>query len=287
MISRKYIYQLLYYSGFFIAFLGLIQIIVFPNLVFQESLGWDPHYFRLVSSFLDPNFTGGFLILTLIIIILSHELDLSRKAKIISFLFVYLSIILTFSRGNILMLIVSFAIITLFNRSLKIFFLSLSISFLIISSYIFYDNLVIKPRNINKDLSASYRINSWKAGKEIFLKNPILGVGFNSYRFALDEYNLIPKQLLKGRASSSNDSSLLFVLSTTGVIGISFYLLFLSSLFYFGYKRYKLGDSTGLILISGLMGLLIHSLFVNSLFYPPILLWIALISSLYKKNQRS
>lgn len=286
MIRKRYVYQLLCYSGIFLALFGLIQILIFPNLGFLEPFGWDPHYFRLVSSFLDPNFAGGFLILTLIIIILSHQLDLPRKFRIVSFLIVYLSIILTFSRSNILMLIVSFTTIALFKKSLKFFLFSLSISFLMIGSYITYDNLVIKPRNINKNLSATYRLSSWKAGKEIFLKNPILGVGFNSYRFALDEYNLSPKQLIKGRASSSNDSSLLFVLSTTGIIGVSFFVLFLLSLFYVGYKGHMLGNSTGLILFSSLMGLLIHSFFVNSLFYPPVLLWIVLISSLQNKTQR-
>lgn len=43
------------------AVLGLLQRIVLPDTRFLASLGWDDHYYRLIGTFFDPNFTGLFL----------------------------------------------------------------------------------------------------------------------------------------------------------------------------------------------------------------------------------
>src|SRR5690606_11520258 len=47
-------------SSFLIAITGFIQLQILPNLEGLESLGYDPHINRLVGSWLDPNFIGGF-----------------------------------------------------------------------------------------------------------------------------------------------------------------------------------------------------------------------------------
>src|SRR3989344_442832 len=42
---------------------GLFQYWLIPDMRFLAILGWDDHYFRLVSTQFDPNFTGLLLVL--------------------------------------------------------------------------------------------------------------------------------------------------------------------------------------------------------------------------------
>lgn len=108
-------------------------------------------------------------------------------------------------------------------------------------------------------------------------KYPLLGVGFNAYRYGLREMNLGNEQFLRSHGSSGNDASLLHVAATTGVIGLTFYIFFIFSLLKSSYPKNPL-------LFSAVGGLLIHSLFSNSLFYPPILAWVMLMTLGFKKD---
>ena len=48
----------LYGTGVGFSVLGILQYLLYPNLRNLSYLGWDPHYYRLFSTFLDPNFAG-------------------------------------------------------------------------------------------------------------------------------------------------------------------------------------------------------------------------------------
>ncbi len=270
-------------SGSILSILGIFQLIFIPNLSFLAEQGWDPHYFRTVSTFLDPNFLGAYLILTLILLVQSSKF-ISKKIKIVLFIVVYLALITTFSRSSFVLFITSFLTLAFFKKSLPILFLTILLVFGFGLSYFSYSKLVTKPRNISRTNSAQFRLNSWQQGFQEFLKSPILGVGFNSYRFALDEYHLAPQNQLQAKGSSSNDSSLLFVLATTGVIGLIFYLFFLFTLFKTAFSKIDTNKNISIALIAGLTGLLVNSFFINSLFYPFILIWIVLTLSQLLKD---
>ncbi|MBI2599428.1 O-antigen ligase family protein [Candidatus Daviesbacteria bacterium] len=264
-------------SGISFAVLGLLQFIFFPNLDFLQTAGWDPHYFRTVSTFLDPNFAGGFLVLTLIIILsLRNEPIMTPRVFGTLFFIVYLTLLTTFSRSGYLMFLVSGMTLSFFKRS-RIYFASTLVLFItLLLGFQIYTQLVTKPLNIDRTQSASSRLDTWQQGLAIFQKSPLLGVGFNAYRYALKEYKLGDEQFLASHGSSGNDSSLLFVLSTTGIAGFLAYLYFLWSLV-------KSSGGGNIILIVVVAGLLIHSLFANSLFYPPVLAWILIIAAAPKK----
>lgn len=267
---NKKIPLVLLLSGFFIAVLGLLQFIFLPDLRFLSSSGWDPHYFRTVSTFLDPNFTGAFLVLTLLLLSYSYlrgKNILTPRVSYIFFFIVYLALLTTFSRSSYGMFLISFTALSFFIKSWRLFLLTLILSLVLLIGFYTYTKLVSEPRNINRVQSASFRINTWQQGLTIFKSHPVLGVGFNAYRFALEDYNLGDKQFLNSHGSSSNDSSLLFVASTTGIIGLLIYLFFLFSL-----------TRQNHIVSSAIIGLLAHSFFANSLFFPPIFLWLLVIS---------
>ena len=275
------IQKILIFSGLTLAVSGLIQFFFLPDLRFLTGLGWDPHYFRTVSTFLDPNFAGAYFVLTLMLFInskshLGGKTILTRRVFYIFFVILYVALLTTFSRSSYLMFLVSGTILAFLKKSTKLFLITVILFSTLLVGFQIYVQLVASPRNINREQSASFRFNTWEQGAILFQKFPIFGVGFNTYRYAIKQFNLGDEQFLKSHGASSNDSSLLFVASTTGIVGLISYLIFLISLFKYSYPK-------NLVLGSAIGGLLIHSIFSNSLFYPPILSWIMLISAVPKK----
>lgn len=263
-IKSKY-KELLILSGFGIALAGFLQILIFPDLSFLTSERWDPHYYRLVSTFLDPNFTGAFLVLTLLLIMTLKKNRISTLLITVAFT----ALALTFSRSSYLMFFISFLTLSYFKKNFRLLRATIICSLVLFASFFVYNTLVSVPRGVDRGESAISRVDTWQQGFELFKTYPILGVGFNTYRYALEDQSLADQGFLQNRGATTNDSSLLFVLSTTGIIGFIFYLLFLG-------KTFKSGDH---ILKSALLGLLIHSLFANSLFYPFILIWVIIYLS--------
>ncbi|MBI2019010.1 O-antigen ligase family protein [Candidatus Daviesbacteria bacterium] len=275
------IQKILILSGLTLAVAGLIQFLFLPDLRFLTAWGWDPHYFRTVSTFLDPNFAGAYLVLTLLLLIYAKEhligYHLVRgRIFYIFFVILYVALLTTFSRSSYLMFLVSGTIWAVFQKSTKLFLITVILFSILLLGFQIYVQLVASPRNIDREQSASFRFNTWEQGAILFQKFPILGVGFNTYRYAIKQFNLGDEQFLKSHGASSNDSSLLFVASTTGVVGLTAYLIFLISLVKYSHPK-------NLVLGAAIGGLLIHSIFSNSLFYPPIFSWIMLISAVPKK----
>ncbi|MDO8639018.1 MAG: O-antigen ligase family protein [Candidatus Daviesbacteria bacterium] len=272
-------------AGTSLSILGLFQIIFLPNLYFLSYLGWDPHFFRVVSTFLDPNFLGSFLIFTLLLLTITIKLPKSQKLLSIAFLLNYLALVGTFSRSSDLMFAFSFIILSLLKRSLKLFILTIILSLGIGLSYHFYNSQIAKPKGIDRQKSGEYRLGSWQIGLKMFNQSPIFGVGFNSYRFALKEYQLAPNSIIEGHGGSSNDSSLLTVASTTGIIGLFSYLIFLSSLLFASFKSFfQHKNPLGAVLFAVIIGLIINSFFINSLFYPWSLFLILTSAALLKEK---
>jgi len=273
---RDKIVRIFIISGVALAILGLIQLIFLPDLRFLTSWGWDPHYLRTVSTFLDPNFAGAFLVLTLLLLTTSYlggRNDQTRRVFYIMFAITYLALLTTFSRGAYLTFLVSFLTISFLQKSLKLGIVAALLFVGLLLGFFAYQKAVALPHGIDRTESAEFRLNTWQQGGTLFQTHPILGIGFNAYRYALRQYHLGDSEFLKSHGASTNDSSLLYVASTTGMLGLISFLFFLSSLL----SRRKI------ILTGGLIGLIAQSFFTNSLFYPPILAWVLLISVTPKK----
>lgn len=265
---KKNIKNILLTSGVVLAALGLLQFIFLPDLSFLEKFGWDPHYFRAASTFLDPNFLGSFLMLTLLLV----------KNKYF-FTLVFIALMLTFSRGAYLAFLTSFLSLSFLNRSLPLGIVTIILFLGLILGFSTYERLVAQPRNIDRAQSAQFRLETWQQGFKLFQMHPVLGVGFNTYRYALKQYNLGDDEFLKSHGASTNDSSFIYVAATTGIIGFVSYVFFLGVIFVAGVKL-------NYILSAGLVGLLAQSFFANTLFYPPLILWVILAAT-YKEDKTS
>lgn len=279
---KKNISNILIFSGIGLSILGILQLIFLPDLRFLEFLGWDPHYFRTVSTFIDPNFLGSYLVLTLILIVQSG-VSLNKRIGNIFLILLFIALLTTFSRGAYLAFLTSFLTISFLYKSFRFGIITILLFALLLSGFFVYQRLVAQPRGIDRDQSAQLRFNTWQQGWQLFRSNPLLGVGFNTYRYALKQYNLGNEQFLKSPGSSTNDSSLLYVSATTGIIGIISYLFFLFFLFKTGWESYLIKNKWGVILIGGLVALLTQSFFANTLFYPFLLIWLIFNAIIQKK----
>ncbi len=267
------------YSGLILSLIGFFQFVFFPDLGFLESNGWDPHYLRTVSTFLDPSFLGTFLSLSTLALY-SQKTNLSPKKFRIFFVLIFGCLLLTFSRSAYLMFAAAFFSLSGLIRSLKLAKLTTLLTLILITSFALYTIFIANPRNINRERSASYRFGTWTLGFQIFQRYPILGTGYNTYRFALERFHLLPATAIQSRGASSNDSSILFVAATTGLIGLAVYLVFYITLI----RSTGQTEKKDYFTLAGLIGLFIASIFNNALFYPPILLWLISAPALSKAS---
>ena len=263
-------------SGVVLSVLGLLQFIFIPDLGFLTPAGWDYHYFRTVSTFLDPNFLGAYLTLTMLLIY--QSCNFKNRFHFIIFIITYLALLTTFSRGAYLAFLVAFLTLSILKKSLKLGLVTILLFALLMISFMAYHQEVAEPRGIDRGSSAEARLDTWQQGLQMFLQQPVLGVGFNVYRVALKEYKLSDEGFLSSHGAGSNDSSLLFVAATTGIIGLIAYCFFLASIAWQGFKKNP-------TLLAGLLGLLAQSFFANILFFPYILLWLILNLCYYEEHE--
>lgn len=270
IITPDELLNLLLFSGVLISVGGFIQLILLPDLsILDPSLGWDPHMNRLASTFYDPNFVGAYLTLCLTLIF-NRWFDL-KKLKFDRYLAIFLvlvpALVLTFSRSSWLMFGVVVLVYGLL-RSRKLLLLAGLIAFL---AYFAVPRIQTRISGVTDPAdSASYRLVSWQHTLEIIKDNILLGVGFNTYRYAQIEYGFINSGDIGGNSGAGSDASLLLVFATTGIIGFS--------AFVFGmlYPIFNTSFKNSFIL-SVVFGLLLESTFINSLFYPQILFIMVMI----------
>lgn len=275
---QKILMPLLFFNGLIILFTGFFQFIYYPSLIEMFKFGWDKHVYRLFSVFLDPNYAGAFLSLFLFLIYgLTYKNVLENqktKSLILSFLslFTIFAIFLTFSRSAILMSLVgSIVFFSLINKKkIILYFLLFLIIFVTISSPKFY----IENMNLFRTYSSFQRIDSAKIAYNIFSKNIFFGVGFNTYRYALEKYGYrTKKDIAKSHADSGTDNSILFLATTSGIFGLISFVILLVNLKKSVMQKIKDKDYLSIVFISSLAGLILSSQFINSFFYTPILLW--------------
>lgn len=299
---KKKIIYILIATGALIVLFGFIQYFFYSNLRNLYYLGWDEHMYRLFSTFLDPNFAGAFFVLYLIFLsgLLLYFLKNKQKSLVILSVVILLStllgIYLTFSRSALIMLFVSaFTFLILIKKTrLLIGLVLVSLIFFLLSSKYFY----IENINLFRIASTEARLISARSAIEIIQDNPLLGVGFNGYRYAQIRYGLRHgENAIRSHADAGTDNSFLFVLATTGIVGLLSYLYLLFSIL----KRaqelhalrhaelvsasyrvpkqarndmYSIRNVLSIIVIASFVGIIVDSLFVNSLFYSFNMIWL-------------
>jgi len=220
LASLAYFFRFICYTAFYFAFrhegvkqyrryfllsttifltLGFLQYFFLPDVRFLRYLGFDDHYYRLIGSFLDPNFSG--LILAVLVILSPWPLLVVPL----------IALVLTFSRASFLALAVGLVYLSLTQRRFK-----LLLTLLLLGFFLY---LVPKPFgegvNLWRTFSITSRWQNQKAALLLFSQKPVFGHGFNTLK----------------QTGTGVDNSFLFVLVTTGLTGFAAFLYFLKTAF--------------------------------------------------------
>ncbi len=271
-------------SAILILIFGFLQIFFYPSLKNLYYLGYDEHMYRMFGSFLDPNFLGIFLVLSFVFVFVLRDQLTPKKWNYFIWIFLlldFIALILTFSRGAILMFVVCSIIYSIILGKWKIavgVIAGLIIIFSLLSPFFYLEN--VNPFRIASSVS---RLESTKTAITIFKKEP-MGVGFNTYRFAREKFGDTDASIWGPSHSGSGvDNSFALILVTTGFIGFATYLYLLYRIFRLGLGEVK-KNKYGLILVVSLGGLIINALFINSLLYGFVMIWIWVLAALTENN---
>lgn len=256
---------------------GFVQYFLWPDLKALEVMGWDPHYYRIVGTFLDPAFTGMIFVLTMILV-LEKWLESSGRTKQIFFFLaalIYLGLILTYSRASYLAYLIGAGVIFLKRKKPR---LLLTAVLILILTLIFIPKPAGEGGRVERTFTLWARLENWQQALLITKDHPFFGVGFNAYRYVQKDYGFLDEDWQISHAGAGVDSSFLFVLATTGIIG-------LMSFIWLWIKIFKLAPRPILASLAAIAG---HSLFNNTFFYPWVLGWmIILLAYLEEKVKES
>jgi hypothetical protein len=262
---KKLITNILIGAGTASAVLGLFQYFLLPNTKFLKYLHWDPHYYRAIGTFLDPAFLGMILVLTLILLVSTRWQEFSKKNSLFIincslFAVIYIALALTHSRSSYLAHLIGMSVIAWVKKAPRFFLIILLLGGL---------TLLILPRpageggQLGRVYTIEARIKNWQQSAIIARDNPLFGVGFNAYRYAQRDYGFLKEDWQVSHAGAGADSSLLFILATTGILGAGAFL-------WLWWQIFKIGNLT---VKASVLALITHSFFNNSLFYAWIMIW--------------
>lgn len=282
---KKQIPLLFYISSLLILLVGYVQYFLFPSLRGLTYEGWDPHLYRMFGSFFDPNFLGSYLVVSFL---LGLQLFLQQKEKhkkhfyTVGNTLLLIGIFLTFSRSSYIALFIGVSVFT-FLKGYKKWLLCILASLILFGGVIF--GLSFRQNegtNLLRTASTAARIGNMQRAMSIITDSPLIGVGFNTYRYAQHK-----KGFLGGigweisHSGAGVNNSYLFVMATTGIIGLIAFLYLLYSLFRIG-RQTK--SPYGIIFIAALVAIGINSLFENTFFYEAILLWMWMMAGVIENT---
>ena len=264
---------------------GLLQYMFYPDLRNLMYLGWDPHYYRLVSVFFDPNFAG--IILVLAVLLSLHLWRLKKHPWIFSVaLLEGIAVILTYSRSSYLALVVG---LTVYVSSIKRRARTALWTVLILLLIFVY---VPKPGGdtlrLDRMASTTSRIENWAYSAGLFQRSPVTGLGFSMLRYVGlgDEIWENSTEGVVSRSGAGIDNSLLFVAASTGIAGLAAYGWLLVRLLRATAARSRTAYATRGVFHAMLAAVIVHSMFVNSLFYPWVMLWLWVLAGVVESEER-
>ncbi len=267
-ISSKYWISLLYLSALFLAVAGYFQLLWYPSLQNLVYAGWDPHHYRMFSTFLDPNFLGIYLLFGFILGIWYID---KNKYIWITQIALAVGLFSTYSRSTYVAVSVVLLVALIRWKGILPAVIGLFAFIILVFSFpkISGDTL-----RLDRFDSSASRVHNWQWALEQFSGSPIVGHGFSTLRY-LPRIDEVRADTLQSRSSAGVDNSFLFLLVSTGCVGFGVYgyLLYTQVLMGRAVIKIKKYSIIGVLFILSLYAAVVHSLFINSLFYPWVMLW--------------
>lgn len=265
-------------GGVFIVLPGYIQYFLYPDLRNLYYLGWDEHLYRLVSSFFDPNFAASVLSLLLILIFAVQ----TGKARWVFAGLTFAALLLTYSRSGCMMFFVGMASLLILLNQKK--YLVGLLGVLILGLLLLPKNLEGEGVKLLRTASFFNRLESTQQAIKIIKDHPILGVGFNAYRYAQYRYGFLKGENWRiTHSGAGTDNSFLFILATTGIVGFISYLYLWFEVVKKAYRG-RFSSAISVVLLASVAGLVVNAFFINSLFYPFIMAWMWILVGLMENS---
>ena len=301
--SQSKLLKYLLIVSLLIALGGYIQLYFMPNLEeLAKTQGYDPHLNRLVGSWLDPNFIGGFFAFIISIYISITLYSKSTKHRILLITAITIlgtALFLTYSRSAYLAIAASILTIGLLkSRKLVIAILIIGTIGVSVSDRAQQRlselstsiTSVLFNNSENPDPTARLRIQNWEQTFQLISQKPLFGHGYNNLSSVKLQEGFVENEGV--HSASGSDSSLLTITATTGFLGLISFLLIITlmaikSAQKWFQSKHPLSKGLGLGFFSGLIGLLVHSLFVNSLLFPQIMIFFWPMLGLIYSNHQS
>lgn len=266
-IDKSTIWKFFVGSIFVIALLGWLQYFLIPDTRALAFLGWDNHYFRLISTLFDPGFTGAVLVLGSIALqqrLFSWEKRTDFRFALFQWLWLIITgaLLFTYSRASF----VAYAVGTcyLYLRERKVAHL------VALGFFAFAILLLPRPRSegarLERTASIIARVETWEAARPLSLSRLFLGMGWYSQKQETQRL-MAGNQIVNH--SSAPDNSFIFVLTSLGVIGLLFYL-------WLG-KQVLSFSRNNILAIAAIISMSAHALFSNTLFYPFVMFYLAVL----------
>jgi hypothetical protein len=274
-------------SGLLVLLFGFLQYLLLPDVRFLSILGWDDHYYRLLSTQLDPNFTGLLLTITLFWFWslpisfwqwLIHDLDKKDLQRVRKITLVFISglllvaISLTFSRSSILALISGSLIYGYYfskktfqakQKTMQFRRIALAVVVVVVGTFVLAPKPSGEGVNLLRTSTAYARVASvarWLNTLEPY--QLLIGRGL----FVPPTTELQPPPGITADHANLPDNIIVLLISGLGVVGTSL-LLLVSTIFA---QKLNLRIGTKAIYIS----VAAHTMFNNSVLQPFILLFV-------------
>lgn len=258
------------------ALFGIAQSLFLPGfaqVVYPESVvtvDWDAQGRRMVSTFLDPNFAGAFVVFGLVLA--AARAAAGSRRHLVSLAAFLVALALTVSRSSFLAAVVGIGVVVTVagvSRRLARFGVVA-----IAGAALAAPSLLGLAREFNKltvDASALQRLVAWAQAARLFVDSPIFGIGFNTYGFVLRSYGVDVGALA---SSFSLDGGLIYVAVLTGVVGLAAFVAMLVRVGVRARRVWRDASATAderavaIATVAATCALVVHSLFVNSLLLP-------------------
>lgn len=273
--KRKLIINSLIVVGIFVAIFGWIQYLIFPDLRALKTLGWDDHYFRLVSTFLDPAFTGIILVLTEILVLIKTVVKKSSVNYLLN-IFLILTILFTYSRSSYLALFFAFAFLLWKFRE----------KFIVILGIMFVVLIFVLPKapsegtNLLRTYSVGQKFINYEESFRLIKKSPLFGIGFDN--LCISKLKFLGEENVQSHTCSGLDNSILYIVATTGIIGLIIFIDWILRIV----KNTRV-DIYGTALFASIMAVFVHGMFTNTFFYNFILGWMAILIGVTRSRVKS
>ena len=208
------------------------QYFLYPNLRNLSYLGWDPHLFRIFGVFFDTSISSAIFGMIIIYVIREfNNFSFSKMSRWLLLITFSVLGILTYSRGYYISIIITLIYYLIKNKKIK---------YLLFILLLFITSLVIIPKpfgeggNLLRIYSIASRLKQNQEGIGLWFKSPVFGIGYNQLKSIRQNQTEIPTH-----SASAYPSSFVTILATSGVIGLFFFIMALSSIWnYSSYSKY-------------------------------------------------